>query len=54
MEPWEAERFEEGIESEFQDAEEVGTRETGEELETGDHGVGGFHAGFGSATYGSV
>ena len=36
VEPREAERFEEGIEQEFQDAEEVRTRETGEELETGD------------------
>ena len=50
VEPREAERFEEGIESEFQDAEEVGTGEIGEGLDTGDHGVGGFHGGFGSAT----
>ena len=32
VEPREAERFEEGVESEFQDAEEVRTRETGEGL----------------------
>ena len=50
MKPREAERFEERIESKFQDAEEIGTGETGEELETRDHGVGGFHGGFGSAT----
>ena len=50
VEPREAERFEEGIEPEFQDAEEVGTGETGEGLETGIHESGAFHGGFGSAT----
>ena len=50
VEPKDAERFEEGIDSEFQDAEEVTTGETGEMLETENHGVGGFHGGFGSAT----
>ena len=46
----EGERFEEGIDSEFQDAEEVTTGETGEVIGTEVHGVGGFHGGLGSAT----
>ena len=50
VEPRDAERFEEGIDAEFQDAEEVTTGETGEMLEAESHGVGGFHGGFGSAT----
>ena len=50
MEKRDAERFEEGIDSEFQDAEEVTTGETGEMVEAESHGVGGFHGGFGSAT----
>ena len=50
VEPREAERFEEGIEPEFQDAEEVETRESGEGLETGTHESGAFHGGFGSTT----
>ena len=50
VEPRDAERFEEGIDSEFQDAEEVTTGETGEVMEAEVHGVGGFHGGFGSAT----
>ena len=53
MEPREAERFEEGIESEFQDAEEVETGETSEGLGpsgTRTHESGAFHGGFGSAT----
>ena len=49
VEPREAERFEEGIEPEFQDAEEVRTGETGEGLET-ETRVGVFHGGIGSAT----
>ena len=50
VEPREAERFEEGIEPEFQDAEEVETGETGEKIETEVHESGAFHGGFGSAT----
>ena len=45
------ERFEEGNDSEFQDAEEVTARETdigGRGTE--DHGAGEMHGGFGSAT----
>ena len=48
VEPREAERFEEGIEPEFQDAE-VRAEETGEELEAGARVSGAFHGGFGSA-----
>ena len=50
MEPREAERFEEGIEPAFQDAEEVETGESGERIETEVHESGAFHGGFGSAT----
>ena len=50
VKPREADRFEEGIEPEFQDAEEVRTRETGEGLETGTRESGAFHRGFGIAT----
>ena len=46
----EAERFEEGIDSEFQDAEEVTTGEIGEVIESENHGPGEIHGGFGSAT----
>ena len=42
VEPRDAERFEEGIDSEFQDAEDVTTGETGEMLEAESHGVGAF------------
>ena len=51
VEPREAERFEEGIELEFQDAEEGETGETGEGLETRTHESGAFRGGFGSATF---
>ena len=50
VEPREAERLEEGIEPEFQDAEEVETGKTGERIETEVHESGAFHGGFGSAT----
>ena len=50
VEPRDAERFEGGIDSEFQDAEEGTTGESGEMLETESRGVGGFYRGFGSAT----
>ena len=50
VEPRDAERFEKGLDSEVQDAEEVITAETGGGIETGVHGVGGFHGGLGSAT----
>ena len=42
------------LSSEFQDAEEVRTGETGEGLETEDHGVGGFHGDSAELPYGSV
>ena len=45
VEPRDAERFEERIDSELQDAEEVTTGETGGGIETEVHGVGGFHGG---------
>ena len=52
VEPRDAERFEEGNDSEFHDAEEVTTRETdvGDRIETEDRGPGDTHGGFGSAT----
>ena len=50
VEPRHAERFEEGIDSEFQDAEEVITEGTEKVIETEVHEVGGLHGGFGSAT----
>ena len=50
VEPRDAERFEEGIDSELQDAEEVITGETGDRIETEDRGPGEIHGGFGSAT----
>ena len=40
VEPKDAERFEEGIESDFQDAEEATTRETDGVLETENRGPG--------------
>ena len=45
VEPRDAERFEEGIDSEFQDAEEVITGETGEMIEPESHGLGDIHGG---------
>ena len=50
VEPRDAERFEEGLDSEIQDAEEVITEKTGKVIETEVHEVGGLHGGFGSAT----
>ena len=50
VEPRDVERFEEGIDLEFQDAEETITKKTGKVIETEVHEVGGLHGGFGSAT----
>ena len=50
VEPREAERFEEGIEPEFQDVDEGETRVTDGSLETECCESGAFHGGFGSAT----
>ena len=50
VEPREAERFEEGIEPEFQDAEETATRENSDGADARTHESGAFHGGFGSAT----
>ena len=47
VEKREAERFEEGVEPEFQDAEEVAIRE---ENDSRTHESGASHGGFGSAT----
>ena len=52
VEPRDAERFEEGNDSDFQDAEEIATRETdtGDRIEPEARGPGEIHGGFGSAT----
>ena len=52
VEPRDAERFEKGNDSEFQDVEEVTTRETdtGDKTESEARGPGEIHRGFGSAT----
>ena len=52
MEPREAERFEEGNDSDFQDPEEHATRETetGDKASTETRGPGEFHGGISSAT----
>ena len=51
MEPRDAERFEEGIDSEFQDAQEgtTGETDTGDRIDTEDRGPGEIDRGFGSA-----
>ena len=50
MEQREAERFEEGVEPEFQDIEEGAIREENDGTDTMTHESGVFHGGFGSAT----
>ena len=50
VEQREAERFEEGVEPEFQDAEEGAMREENDGADTMTHESGAFHGGFGSAT----
>ena len=52
VEPRDAEKFEEGSDSDFQDAVEVTTRETdtGDRTESEARGPGEIHGGFGSAT----
>ena len=50
MEPREAERFEEGVEPEPQDIEEIDSGEPGGSLGTDSRGSGALHGGFGSAT----
>ena len=50
VDPREAERFEEGVEPEFQDVEEELPRETEAGSEVGTHGSGVSHGGFGSSS----
>ena len=50
MEQREAERFEEEVEPEFQDAEEYAIKEENDGIETRTHESGAFHGGFGSAS----
>ena len=50
VDPGEAERFEEGIEPEFQDAEEGVPKEKSDNADLGTHGSGVSHGGFGSSS----
>ena len=50
VDPREAERFEEGIEPEFQDAEEEVPKENSDNADVGTHGSGASHGEFGSSS----
>ena len=50
MDPREVERFEEGIEPEFQDVEQEISKDTTDNADQGTHGPGASHGGFGSSS----